>query len=201
MTDFLLATGAGRAYCSNKASWSAAHDPASADATDGTHSVRSSYSSTLYFIHRLFLPFDTRGIPAGSTINSASLKLYRDDGEYSFSNAQSTAITVVLSNEASPTSLATSDYSLPGTTSGGSINFSSTSNGSYATISLNATGLTWITANGYTLLAVRCALDISNTSPGGDNSIGFQNRTEANPPTLTISYTPPASNGAFFLFS
>ena len=67
--------------------WDTAHDattggtPSHANST-GTSNITvgirySSYpSSNLYYIYRAFIDFDLSSIPANSTINSATLKLY-----------------------------------------------------------------------------------------------------------------------------
>jgi hypothetical protein len=187
--------GESRAYTSNQLTWAAAYSAADADGVAANLiPAGSKVGAGNYSIGRAFLPFDTSLLPAGVSIQSAVLHLYRDDSITAFSNADTTALHVVSSTEANPASLAVGDYDATGAVSGGSINLASTSNTTYFTITLNATALSWVTKAGNTLLALRISTDLTNTEATGNNVIAMQARADANPPYLEITYTQGGNN-------
>lgn len=190
--NFLDDTGEGKAIANNKVSWAASHDAASADSATSPVALRTSLTGGNYFNSRVFLPFTLTSI-AGGTISAAILKLYRDDIDQTYANADTTSVVCVQSNEQSVTSLATSDYNKPGTTSGGSTTLATwSSNNAYQNITLNATAIGWMTPGNHAPLSIITALDRTNSAPSGDNSISFNRRNDANPPLLTLTYTLPA---------
>lgn len=102
-----------------------------------------SYAAPTYYFSRGYFPFDTSAIGVGPTITSAVLSLYITD----YHNADTTNSVIVLSTQTSNTALALGDYSKLGTTNGGQISNALTI-GAYANITLNATGLSWISQIG-----------------------------------------------------
>jgi hypothetical protein len=200
MSDFTSNTGEGR--CPNDGtgsdSWATIRGAASCSTgVDATGLILSNVSGSTFRVHRFFMPFDTTTIPASATINSVSLKFYRDDGVTAFYNNDSTSVHVVVQNQSSNTSLATSDFGTVNFTSKGSVTYASTSNGAYSTITISDTSV--VTKAGHTKLALITGLDQGNSQPTGTNNIGFQNRSQANPPTLVVSYSTPSGNFmAFF---
>lgn len=159
-------------------------------AVDDILILLTSTSGSTFRIHRVFLPFDTSSIGAGSTVLSATLSLYRSDAVTAFNNTDTTSIEIVTQTQASNTSLVTDDYDQVSFTSKGSINLASTSNLAYFT-PVSITDLTVISTTSYTKLAILLGRDQANSQPTGVNSIGFQSRGDANPPVLTVTFSTP----------
>lgn len=180
-----------------QASWAAARDAVSSGSNNAATETSSQHAGGQYWNYRVFEPFDTSAL-AGATVTAATLELYRDDsleiGGNGFKNSDTTTAVVVASTQASGTSYANSDYSLITFVSKGSINFASTSDGAYFSITI--TDLSIISTSGYTKLAVITGRDLSNAAPVADNDLTWQNRSQANPPKLTITYMV-GSGGSF----
>lgn len=180
--------------------WTLARDAASSEANGATAECASLISGAHYYNYRFFDTFDMaspatgNAIPLGSTINSATLQYFRDDskeiGGNGFNNDDVTTANIVASTQASGTSYANSDYSAITFSSKGSIAFASTSNLAYFSISI--TDLSIISLTGYTKLCLITGRDLSNSAPTGQNQLSCQNKSQANPPILTINYTLPA---------
>jgi hypothetical protein len=196
------------AYIANDGStvWSTVRSAATGTAVGNKSSqayfVYSVKDGGNYQICRSMMLFNTATLPANAIISTAILNIKRAAGSYD--NADSGAIHVVTANPSSNDSCTTSDFNITkfGSTSGGSINFSSTSANTYFTISLNATGLTWITKGGMTKLGFMERRDLGNNTPSNNNIItsyfsGTAGTTSD--PYLEVTYTVPSSgNPAFF---
>lgn len=184
-------TGEGSCVVVDKATWALAHDATSADSITASN-IAIATGATTYDINRIFIPFDTSTIGAGATVTGVTLQVYRDDTVRTFANGSTTVLHVIQTTQIDSTSLAVGDYDNITMTSGGSFTLASTSNGAYSTFTFNATGRGWINVSGNTLLALVIENDLLNSSPGTPNAneIGFQNRVAANPPILTVDYTP-----------
>lgn len=199
MADFTALTGEGFCQTTNEAAWATVRNATSAATVGGNVTIYSSFTAgPVYNIIRGFLPFDTSSIPDGDTIVSATLKLYRDDSIGTFYDTDSTSIEIVQSSQADTSSLATGDIDNITFVSGGTLNFSSTSNNTYAEIPLNATGLSYINTAGDTKLAIITGRDLNNSAPTGYNWLSFQDRADANKPTLVVT---TSSGGTYFFMS
>lgn len=146
-----------------------------------------------YWVIRAAIRFDTSSLVAGDTITAATLSLY---GQADSSGVGFNVVIVSAADLANP--VVATDYGdlLDDTTSGGSFATSSWALEAYNDISLNATGLSWITKEGTTTLALRSSRDISQTSPklNGDyynEEVQFYPYDTINKNAkLTITYTP-----------
>ncbi len=161
-------------------------------------------------VRRVFLPFDTSAIPAGSTVSAATVNVYvtsktntLDDGlDY---------ITVVETSQATHTTLAISDFALVGSTQGVATpaDITSISTGAYLTLTLNATGIGFINfsgedapcsaTNGITCIGLNEGHDFNNVGLGSTNlqdsiTISTSEQTgTSQDPYLSVTYTPPAA--------
>lgn len=156
-------------------------------ATDPVNVYASVLSSRS--LSRIFIPFDTSAIPAGSTIVSASLQF-----NLTQILSSNSTLHVVQSTEVDGSSLVGNDFdNIPNSsgalTTGGSVSITTTGSKS---ITLNATALGWITAGGTTKLAIVEDHDVTNTDPSPSDfrfAVNMsENATPANRPTLTITY-------------
>lgn len=196
-SEFTSNTGEGRIQSSNDVVWANVRGATSGGASMTEVAV---YVATTYNIIRSFFPIDTSSLTSSAVISAATFKLYRDDAVYAFSNQDSQSVHVVQTSQASNTTLDGADYDNLTFTDGGSFTYASTSNGAYSTINLNATGLTWVNKSAHTNLGVIASADLNNSAPTvGTSLIGFQDNGDANPPTLTVTYTLTPSSGGGFL--
>lgn len=154
-----------------------------------------------YNISRLFLPFDTSNLGDSDSISSAILSVCPET-----SNGDDDAASVCLiqtSQAGGGASLVDGDFDQVGSTEGATrIAFSSLTPDTYANFSLNATGLSWISKTGYTLLGLRTDRDLDNNAPTGINSYFFylSERTgTSQDPYLTVEHTSPASFKSSFI--
>lgn len=157
-------------------------------------------------IRRVFLPFDTSSIPAGSSVSAATLNVYvtsktnnLDDGvDY---------ITVVQTSQATHTTLATSDFPSVGSTHGVSspTDIGSITTSAYNTFTLNSTGRGFIkfsgvdapcsATNGITCIGLREGHDMNGVALGSLNlqdSITIstsENTGTSQDPYMNITYT------------
>lgn len=198
-TNYYDAAGEGRGYISGVATWAAAHDTADAQGVTGHLNIYGTkVNDANWVISRGFLPFDTSALPDDAEITAATLYLYRDDstGE-AMASADAADLDLVQSSQASGTELVVGDYDTLGTTVTGSKVLSATSDLTYFSIVLDATGLTWISKTGYTKLGIRISRDTDNSAPTGNNVICCQTRGAANPPYLAVTYKD--KGGSFLL--
>lgn len=197
-TDFTPNTGEGRVDRGNDVSWAACRDAASGTVTNANVFI---YIDDAFYQVRGFLPFDTSSIGGGSTITAGvnTVKVYRDDAIFAFSNGRTLTAHWIQTSQASNTALVIGDYSLVTFVSGGSFTLASTTNNTYSTVTLNATGDGWISKTAHTKLGLISNLDLNNTEPGvgAPDICAFQKRGDANPPTLSVTYI--LSTG-FFVF-
>lgn len=165
---------------------------------------RAGTGTTYKFIYRGFLPFDTSSLGSSAVVSSASLFVYVD----SILNTGTDATVIhrlLLSNQASGTSLATSDFNKAswGTTALSSdVTVKNLSVGAYNEIVLNASGISAINTSGYTKLGFRdVTYDIGNSEPtlGSNVDLGAQYNTTTNKPYLLINYSG-GSSSSFFMF-
>ena len=154
------------------------HNAASASAyysTDDKVAADNSYYpevNGLYLVIRGVFQFDTSIIPDSRTIASAELWLWAKIKDEDNSGQATTHIVDGSVVEDSPV---VADYGdlLGKVTSGGSVAYGDVVDGDYTKISLNATGLSWISKGGRTKLSVRAAGDVGGNWPTGKNYIDW----------------------------
>lgn len=175
------------------ATYNGAWAPVDADAvTSGaTCTVGQLEAGGTYRVHRSFLYFDTSSLPDGATITGAVLRIFGS------TDTSGTDFDLVVTNgqPAHPADPAVvGDYSKAFYTgNGGSINTNTYSTVAYNDITLNTTGIGWISKTATTKLTLRSSLDIAGTAPGiGTNEyVAFHNfdaAGTANDPQLIVTY-------------
>lgn len=142
--------------------------------------------------------YDTSSLTAAATISDAKVKFY---GQTKTSTGPTfSGLGLVLSNPASNTSLAGSDYpSKTLTRQATDIARAAWSTGAYNEFTLNATGLGNIAKTGITKFGLVSGNEIDNSEPSGggagqsDLFDGYAAGGD-NPPVLTVTYTLPESS-------
>lgn len=160
-------------------------------------------------INRGFLPVDTSGIADGDTITAASQYLYVSSKSNDDNDGDDFMVIVGQTTQASPTSLIGADYDQCGAVDSPSegssrIDIGSITAAAYNTWALNATGLTWVSKTGYTLIGMREGHDVINSElanlaayAGNRIKIRYSEYTgTANDPYLDV--TSSAGGGAKF---
>jgi hypothetical protein len=124
-----------------------------------------------YEMYRSSVYFDTSDIPDDATISSATLKLYGDTDGTATNDFLITAQTGT--NSTYPHNpLLTGDYDKSNYSGNGSATTTvGLSVAGYNSITLSATGLTWINKTGITKLEIRSDRDIAGVTPTGDEYI------------------------------
>ncbi len=143
-----------------------------------------------YEVYRSTLFFDTSALPDDATITSATIKLYGQ------SDQSTTDFNITIQN-GQPTyphdPLVVADYDKSNySSSGGTLSTSGWTTSGYNNLSLDATGMTWISLTGATKLCLRSSRDIAGTTPTGLERIGFysaQYYISAKRPYIEINYT------------
>ena len=140
-----------------------------------------------YQIGRGFVDFDTSSLPDNCTISAASLFVYCS----SVYNAHGTGVYVIKSTK-TENQIVSGDWDeIDKTNLGGNKVPSSGDN----TFTLNSTGIAHISKTGYTKLALIQGNDFSGSPPnqGNDHFVfrGYNYGTEAQRPTLSVTYTTP----------
>lgn len=170
-----------------------------------TISLGQRYASTVYYVYRAFMKFDTAGIPDTDTISQVNMKLVAT------ADSSTTDFDVVIQkydwSAQDPLSdanreaafdgclAATADDNIWRNTSGISVNTVYTS-GNLSTA--------WISKTGYTYYGLMSSRDVSATSPTGNEYINIasqNNGTSGYRPVLTVTHAAGASqNSNFFMF-
>ncbi len=209
--DYYAGAGDGYVAYSGNATdedWSIVHSATDGNTLDYLSStgVIGVYRFAYSDIFRGFLPFNTSAIPSGATISSASLYVYvasKNDTNDTYSN-----IRLIQTNQSSISALSNSDYNNYTTTAGATdTDLGSISTGSYNSVALNATGLTWIkksgeTANcggttGYTCLGLLEGHDVADSAPALPTHAGYNTITiytsedtgTSRDPYLSVTYS------------
>jgi hypothetical protein len=156
-------------------------------------------------IDRAFTAFDTSAIPDNAVIDSASLNLYTVQTLDDF-NDQYGYIAVLQGTQSSTSTLVNSDIDNCGdaetnpTKGSSDVDVTTISTNIYLPISLNSTGLGWISKTGYSKLCLRTGQDIENheqvnNSNSWKRTLMDFNTSEAagtsTDPYLEITYTVP----------
>ena len=167
---------------------------------DTTAAYASSVTSNLWaYMYRAVYLFDTSALPDGDSISSATLSVYGTAkasqwGDY---------VTVSTSSPGSNTTLVNSDFAKLGTTemidSGSRILDANWNTAGWNDFTLNATGISNISATGVTKFGLRFLNDINNNAPTwvssqSSNLIGYyadQTGTTNDPKLVVVHGTGP----------
>lgn len=188
-------------------SWSTIRAGAGTDAvTNDIIRAKWNGSSTLNNFNALrrgYFMFDTSAIGVGSTISAAVVQLYITTlTTPSDADATKRAVHVAAATNASASSLATTDYSLVGSTSFANIAFASLATSAYNDWTLSAGGISNISKSGISKFSFQSGADIVNSAPtttgsGDEYTIRAQGHNDANKPklviTLSSAWTPSFS--------
>lgn len=152
-------------------------------------------------IYRTFIPVNTSGLPDNASISAASLLIYAF-GTIADGDNDANAYTVVVSaSQASPTSLALTDYGSVGSTAlSDTKDTTNISTSAYTEYVLNSTGISTISKTDWTKLSIREGHDFNNDAPTSGTDNGFSMYTAENTgtskdPYLSITYTASGSSG------
>jgi len=166
-------------------------------ATPSNNPAMDCQDGTTPLIYRGYTPFDTSALTSDATITAGgnNLQLYFT----SRTNPSSLSFCVFASTQASNTTLATSDYSLVGSTQLITpVTYASLTLNAMNTLTLNTSGDSNISKTGWSKFSHRSSADYNNSTPGGNNAYQFTG-SGANAPILTVTYTLPAGGAALFL--
>lgn len=141
-------------------------------------------------VMRGYLYFDTSVIPIGANVTAATLKLYgeEDDSTADFNIVVQTATNATYPHD--PLQAGDYDYNQY-TGNGGQLNTSSFVVGAYNSISLNATGMSYIVSGNWTKLILRSDNDINAVQPTTNEYVrcnSSNNGNSATWPQLIITY-------------
>jgi hypothetical protein len=182
-------TGDGYSSVNGQATWAGARDAATGDDAPYTGTVIYIYGDKVgdnYYVSRGFVPFNTSALTDDATVVSATLTFY-----VSAFPAISRNFHAVQTSQASTTQLITSDFNNLAFVSGGSTTVNSTGS---KVITLNATGLSWISKTGVSMIGITTDKDINNTTPtDGDSNAQIYSSIGTTPPVLSIEYSLPSS--------
>lgn len=164
-------------------SWDTAHDSITGTAFDNigaTANVGVDYTIVAlgsldeFTIDRLFLPFDTSAISDTAAIVSATLNIYvTSKSDTITSPSGQRYITVVQTTQASNTSLTEADYDQCGSVNnptegidtGSRLTISAVTTSDDNSVSLNSTGVGWVSRTGYTNIGLRQGMDAEDALP------------------------------------
>jgi len=195
--------GAGDGYIDGTANavWDTIHDGLTGSAADYTATIAICEvynNSSKHRMARLFLPIDTSGLPAGASISAADLKTYGSEIVNSVGDDTYDYVRVVQTSQANTSTLGTDDFDQCGsinnpTAGANDTDLDTLSTSAYNTISLNATGISWITDSGVTKLGLRQGHDAQDNEPGvGRDRYKISTSEEtgtSQDPYLEITYT------------
>ena len=164
----------------NAASGTAA-DPSTAPYVDNTKDAGN------FTCARGYTPFDTSSLTADATITAGvnTLGLYFT----SRTDNNSLSVSIFSSTQASNTTLATSDFSLVGTTQFiTAVTYASLTLNAVNTLTLNSSGDSNISKTGFSKFSYKSSGDYNNSAPTLVNALQFTG-SGANAPVLTVTYT------------
>lgn len=144
--------------------------------------------------YKSILSFDTSSIPAGATIQSATLRLRRGTvrGSNPFTNGFGQCLVDVNSGGFSgSTAIQGSDFQAPATATAAAALTAPASNGDWSEGVLNAAGVAAVNASGTTQF--RVYFEVDDNDNGADDHMGYysgDNSNAANHPQLVVTYQP-----------
>ncbi|MFA6422493.1 MAG: hypothetical protein WCV92_03785 [Candidatus Buchananbacteria bacterium] len=218
-------SGAGDGYTNmGGGSWVNAHDSSISGnvyATNTSINLQVGYlcfmESCVYSVARSFLPLDTSAIPSNASIISSTLSIYVTN-TFNQDNDGLDYINIVQTNQPDSTTLTTSDHNNCGVTTtpvtgATAIDITGILTSSYATFTLNDTGLGWIKKSGQTsycgsivgvtCLGLREGHDMENNKIDAINSVTISTSEETagadgidQDPKLIVTYSVVAPTNA-----
>ena len=201
-TFYSTAGGDGNVRNSN-ATWSTARNAADGDDVQKTALSESCgiyfTGSGSYYIYRIFLPFVTSALPDTDTVDSTTLNVTPTN-----KNGSNYTFAIVQTSQASSTDLVLGDFDQCGAvdspTEGATrVSVNDMTNETEKGFPLNATGLTWISKTGTTLLGLRQGTnDIDNSAPAGHVYTNFYFNEQGTPkyPNLVVVHSAAGVNEA-----
>ena len=195
-TDYQAdATGKGGLYKNDSTVWA---DTRGAVTALGSTTVLQcdGRSAEKYYLHRLFIPFNTAGMGAGATDISGIVKATASAAQDEFHPDANAFATIVESSQASNTEVVNDDFNNLGFVDHssthidyGSIN---TDGVTFNEWTLNATGNAGIDCEGYTKKGFMDGHDLNNTAPATlTNTFSTVSGLLTNA-KITVTYTPGA---------
>lgn len=192
-TTDTIYTGSGDGRIEASGTWATIHAAATGTAYNGGTGGFDCASMVAY-IDRLYFPTDTSSIDDLAVVSAASFFVYGDDG--AGVDTDTTSAELVQTSQASTSTLVDADYDNLTFASGGTKTFASWNGAGYNEIALDATGRSWISLSGYTMLGMITGRDLSNTVPTGNNwvSVSYSEKTgSSKDPYMSITYTIPST--------
>lgn len=200
--------------------WDTAHDQTDGVGTTPTTAdhwpsrVDMDGTNNRMYIFRGFFPIDTSVLPDTAVISAAILKLYITDKLDLYNGTGYDYVALVQTTQASTSTLITEDFDQCGdidNAAKGSANIDITvlSTSAYNDFTLNATGTSWISKTGWTMLGMRDGYDQQDVFPGDPGEAiknqGIKNAySEAagtsTDPYLEITYTVPSVRRIFEIY-
>ena len=192
----------GRVAYADTGTWATVHDALTGtDAFDATTPLLciNSHNGTDYAIHRIFTLFATSSLTSSASISAGTVELYVTS-RVNTSNDGRDYVTIVTSNPASNTALATADYDQCGdaisnpTKNSDDVDITGITLNAYNVWTLNATGRGNISKTAITKFGQRHGNDIENVAiPNSTNNridySGAETTGTSEDPKLTVTYT------------
>lgn len=141
---------------------------------------------------------DTSTIPVGATITAASFTMTSISGGGLVQNSPSFVLIPTTLTSLTSTAQALRSNWTVGTNMGSTLMAPFAAPSFTGTITLNAAGIANINKGGTTYIGMTTDNYISQTIPGGVNSIELYSQTGTTPPFLTVTYTLGSPSGFFF---
>lgn len=192
-TVFGVAAALGTIEGTNNASYTTIHDGATGQAayTSGVNTQNEVFGGS-YLIMRAPLIFDTSTVPSGSTVSSAVYSITPTGSTRSGDGSSATIVS--FTGSASAITVNDFDKTKWGTTSGGATAMSSLTSGAYRDITLNATGIGYLTLGGTSKIGLRDSGDIAGNVPSGLGARLASSEGGGFPSKLVITYTAPVAS-------
>ncbi len=192
-TSYNSGTGNGYVQASN-AVYAAAQGAVSGTATIGGGTLilgQSYYAGSTYYVNRVYLYIDTSGIPDGATITAATLYIT----PFSDYSATDFNITVTNGQPTYPHSpLVGSDFNKTYYSgNGGSLTTAGLPLNVADGITLNATGISWISKTGTTKFCLQSSRDISASAPSAISDEYIFLSSAAAATYLSVTYSAAAA--------
>ncbi|MDQ5987387.1 MAG: hypothetical protein CSYNP_03127 [Syntrophus sp. SKADARSKE-3] len=165
------------------------------NATTGTRRVYSGnvmdvisyYVSSYVYIDRVYMNFDTSGLPDGATVTDGSVNVYCSD----VTKTDSPDYRLYNSTASDP--LADDDFDQCGSTELSDTHITAPTKTAYNSYSLNTAGKSAVSLTGLTKVCIReYTYDVGNVRPGGSNIMELQNTNPTGTttdPYLSVTYS------------
>jgi len=203
-TQYYPGAGDGWIESGWKASWSAARGATTGTADYTTvkdsDTITCAKSGSSFRVDRAFYPIDTTSLPPGAVITSATFHFKNYVNTGSFASGQGVAL--VVSTQASTSSLIGDDFDNISFESKGT--YTGTAPGADGWVSITLTDTSIINKGGWTKLAIIGTRDLNNVEPSSwDISLGSyfsENSGTSSDPYLEVTYSTSSTSAFFQLF-